>query len=74
MRTGQRAGRREEAGSHLGCLVMKVCSDGTSSFHKTASHSPGSPLCPEERGREKKEGNTMLTQEDETAWSGKLKV
>lgn len=49
---------RVEVGSHLGSLGTKVCSDGISSFHRTASHSPGSPVCPAEPGREKEGGRT----------------
>lgn len=46
--------RREEAVSHLGHPERTVCSDGTSSSHKTALHCPGSPLCPKEQEKEGK--------------------
>lgn len=40
------------AGSRPGPPETKACSDGRSSFRKTASRSPGSPLCPAEPDEE----------------------
>lgn len=71
MRRGRRAARREEeAGSHLGRPEMTTCSDGTSSSHKTASRSPGSPLCPAERRSHR--GNNQLNRR-QTEAAAKLK-
>lgn len=51
VRWGEGVMVREEASSHLGHRGMTVCSDGTSSSHKTALYSLGSPLCPVQKKR-----------------------
>lgn len=48
MKKGWQVESRELTGIYLDCPETTVCSDGTSSFHKTASHSPDSPLYPAE--------------------------
>lgn len=48
VKKGWQVESRELTGIYLDCPETTVCSDGTSSFHKTASHSPDSPLYPAE--------------------------
>lgn len=67
---------REREAARLGHLEMRVCSDGRSRFHKTASRSPGSPLCPAERwsGRKRGTQNAEAHKEDKIACSDRRRA